>query len=364
VEAEASTDDVLDLNVTQTLAEVTVDGDLRMVMHGDEPFVTGTVVASVVSLAPDVDQRDYAPGTAPDSRAQMRVPTLKLDDDTLYTIQVDVRRGASPVAIVSSDTPVHKDAVAAVVRRSAEELADDAKGDFSTATGVAQWIKNTAIRVLNSRIYAIEQTVRNALADEQLSEADYAALRDYPARFAIVENLSLDIRNPEPSWTPMTQPSAQSFLGPVTTPTVDFFFKHANEVETAAKEGVARMSNLISSQQVVMVQRQRIEVERFQRVVTLVGAAVLVPGLIAAIFGANVNFHGRDQTAGFWAMLLFMVAGGVGSYALLRSIELGMWSSVRERLRLRIPSERGQALILCLVAAVFAAAGALILWTS
>lgn len=85
------------------------------------------------------------------------------------------------------------------------------------------------------------------------------------------------------------------------------------EVARDARDAIARLSGLLVSQQIVLTQRQARDAARFQRVVTIVGSAVLVPGMIAAVFGANVDFRGRNSVRGFWAMLAFMVAGGVGS---------------------------------------------------
>lgn len=71
----------------------------------------------------------------------------------------------------------------------------------------------------------------------------------------------------------------------------------------------------------MLTQRQAADTQHFQRLLTLVGTAVLIPGLVAAIFGANVDIPGKGGANAFWAMLLLMVAGAVGSYALLRSLE-------------------------------------------
>jgi len=55
-----------------------------------------------------------------------------------------------------------------------------------------------------------------------------------------------------------------------------------------------------------------------------------VPGLVAAIFGANVGFRGRESTEAFWAMLLLMAGSGVASFALIRSLETNTWRRVAE----------------------------------
>jgi hypothetical protein len=102
------------------------------------------------------------------------------------------------------------------------------------------------------------------------------------------------------------------------------------EAADDARDAVARLSGLISSQQIVLSQRQSLETARFQRVVTIVGAAVLVPGLVAAIFGANVGFQGRESSQAFWAMLLLMAGSGIGSYAVIRFLETGAWVQITQ----------------------------------
>jgi CorA-like Mg2+ transporter protein len=57
----------------------------------------------------------------------------------------------------------------------------------------------------------------------------------------------------------------------------------------------------------IQVQDQN-ERERFQFVVALLGSAILIPTLVAAIYGANVNVPGENSWTGFRALLLFILA--------------------------------------------------------
>jgi uncharacterized membrane-anchored protein len=133
------------------------------------------------------------------------------------------------------------------------------------------------------------------------------------------------------------------------------FGERFSAVGDEARETSARLSGLISSQQVVLQQRQAAETERFQRLLTLVGTTVLVPGLVAAVFGANVKFPGEGTVTGFWAMLLFMVGAGAGSYALLRTLE---GSNRRTLVRgLNALSERDRIVIVALLAMAAAIGG-------
>ncbi len=331
-----------------------------MLIDGDQPFEDDrSDIARIETLAPSVDLPALDRAAQLDSTASMRVPSSDIDDDALYAVSVTAFGGPGPVMIVSGDRSLPRTVVHAIAERWARALTDDVE-DGETPRDIARPMKNVALPVLWRRISAIEQSVRDALADEEVSTRDYAAMRDYPARLAIVERLAAAVMDPEPSWRSL-RPIEYQHFGSLLNPEVDFFFKHAAEVESDAKQAVTRLSGLLSSQQVVVMQRQRLEVERFQRVVTLVGAAVLVPGLVAAVFGANVGFHGRDRAGAFWAMLLFMAAGGVGSYALLRSIELGVWADIAQRWPLRTLRPRMWPLTLGALAVGLAIAGLVVL---
>jgi hypothetical protein len=205
-----------------------------------------------------------------------------------------------------------------------ESKLKEADWDQGRYLDLAKKVQNMGLWVLNHRTRETEQSVRDALDDENFSSADYAALRDYPARLARVEaaaralnDAGREAKSAEP------RGGIGGFgLGNVVP---DFFRKFVNEAADDARDAVARLSGLISSQQIVLSQRQALETTRFQRVVTIVGTAVLVPGLVAAIFGANVGFQGRESSQAFWAMLLLMAGSGIGSYVVIRSLETGAW---------------------------------------
>jgi Mg2+ and Co2+ transporter CorA len=219
----------------------------------------------------------------------------------------------------------------------------------------ARW---TVVRVLRRRVRDIEESVRKALADEHISREDYAALREYPVRLARVERLISTMR--EPTWQTGRRPDR---LGIVMSPP-DILWKSLSEVAGEAREAVARLSGLIASQSLVVAQRQAAETERFQRLLTLVGTTVLVPGLVAAVFGANVDFPGRDTLYGFWAMLCFMIASGAASYALLRSFEQGLWTRLGRRLGLAkssAASQHGHLLAFVAIAIIATACGVVLL---
>lgn len=342
----------------QPLIEANLRAEFRRIMDGEDPLPSDEAIGRVVWLGGGSIPME---GLAPDSRTLIRMPSPVVDDERLSEVTVEVLVGYHAFVLISSDRPVPKQALRPLAERSARELlaaverSDDADG-FADAIDVAGEIRYAALAVLRGRISSIEQSVRDALSDEQVTEEDYAALREYPALLAMVEEQAGAVRDttseslrPEPSSSLLRVPSVQL---------ADIFFKHADDVEREARRAVATLSGLVSSQQVVIVQRQRLEVERLQRIVTVVGAAVLVPGLVAAIFGANVDVPGENTAAGFWGMLLLMTAGGLGSYWLLRSAELELLTRLIDRVEM---PERMWLRVLAAFALVLFVAGVVIL---
>lgn len=317
----------------QTLMEVNLRSELRKLMDGEDSLPpTGEPIGRIVWLGGGAVPAD---GLAPDSRIRMGMASPNVDDERRFEVTVEVLIGRDALVAISSDRPVPRQALWRLAERSARELiqavANGAK-DFELATDVAAQIRYAALSVLRGRIDEIEESVREALADENVTEEDYAALREYPRRLATVEEHCRAVRDVESESLRPAPATTGVVLRPI-TPLVDMFWKHADEVEDEARRAVATLSGLVSSQQVVIVQRQRLDFERLQRLVTVVGAAVLVPGLVAAVFGANVNVPGEGIAAGFWGMLLLMAAGGLGTYWVLRSTELGLLSRLIARIQ-------------------------------
>lgn len=342
----------IDLSEIRRLAQIDAAGaGSRLLIDGDETYAEGrSAVVDIWSGPGDLTQ--HGAKLQPDSRASLRVPLIELDSDQLLPLQLGVATGPRPVICLFSEQPFPTELIRALVDNFAQIVADDAQGNVGKLEDVGAGLKGSALPILRGRIFAIEQSVRDALADDELSPDDYAALREYPHRLALVERMAVAVGNSEPTWKSLRPKPQDPFglarqIGPI-----DMFFKHAKDVAAEAREAVARLSGLLSSQQVVMVQRQRLEVDRLQRTVTLVGAVILVPGLVAAVFGANVDFQGRDTARGLWAMLLLMAASAIGSLALFRSIETGLWAGLAKRFGLRRASERAVLIGLVAVSAV------------
>jgi CorA-like Mg2+ transporter protein len=193
---------------------------------------------------------------------------------------------------------------------------------------LAREMRYVGLSVLADRTSEIENHVRRALDDEEFSAEDFLVLKSFPEQLAKVERLAQTLRRHEPTWKSEEPPQRFPVLDAEDT---SLFNKFASDAAREARTATSRMAGLISSQQIVLTQRQAQETTRFQRVVTIVGAAVLVPGLVAAIFGANVGFHGRDSASAFWAMLLFMTGSAIVTYALVRSLERNMWEGLAKK---------------------------------
>lgn len=295
-------------------------------------------------------------GLSPESGVALTLPSTDVDSTYLYKVGVAFHVGGNRVvAVIIAGDELPKDSLDEIVLQLAHDLAERDAEDVTTLRDLARGTRWVVVRMLRDRIRSIEASVRSALADEHVSSADYQALRDYPERLAKVEQLVLGL--PEPVWQSYRQRSVFDI------PPLDQFPKTLAGVAEEARTASARLSGLISSQQVVIAQRQAAETERFQRLLTLVGTAVLVPGLVAAVFGANVGFPGAGSRAAFWAMLLFMVGAGLGSYAVFRAIELKAWSTVIGWLSLtwlrKIPENA--RLVIFTAAALAALAGAVVI---
>jgi hypothetical protein len=260
----------------------------------------------------------------------LSVPALEVDSDDVYALSLAFYDDADLRLIVVASEQDVPDSVVGFVLAELTALASD---PASTSADIARRVRGVAVGALRHRLRAVETSVRRALDDDDVTADDYTALREYPARLAQVERLVRELPAPDDA----------EALGWV-----------ADE----AKQSVAQLSGLIASQQYLLAHRQAVEVHRFQRLLTLIGTAVLVPGLVTAMFGANVGFHGRDSSAAFWAMLLLMLAGGTGGYTLLRSAELGIWPRLFQRVDL---SPERRLLVLLLFTLLAGAAGLLVL---
>ena len=75
---------------------------------------------------------------------------------------------------------------------------------------------------------------------------------------------------------------------------------------------------------------------RLQRTITLLATVVLLPGLVASIYGANIAVPGRDRTAGTVVLVGAMLAIGAVSAWLVGALdrerpEAGWFQPPRQR---------------------------------
>ena len=99
--------------------------------------------------------------------------------------------------------------------------------------------------------------------------------------------------------------------------------KKVDELQMQLRLAGETMASALTTQQFVIAEKhrrldeeRRTEGEKLQRAGTVLASLILVPGLVAAIYGANVPVPGRDHPQGVMAMLLFMLGGGLLTWAL------------------------------------------------
>ena len=317
------------LDTYKVLLEINLaSGEERFTLREAEPFPEDQPkIARIATGDRNARRAADAAGAKRDSVVKLRLPSVDLDSTQTFGISLWFYSGDNPLVLISGQEalPLTTLAYLLSVLSSTLKKADWTRDRY---LDLARKVNYLGLWVLRQRTRRIEQSVRDALDDENFTPADYAALREYPARLALVEDAAHEINAAGTEWKSARPRDPYSFAsGPfIPNPLPKFISEAADD----AREAVARLSGLISSQQIVLTQRQGVENQRFQRVITIIGAAVLVPGLVAAIFGANVGFHGRESSGAFWAMLLLMTGGGIVSYALIRSFETASWERIRE----------------------------------
>jgi len=319
------TDDAVRLDEPAELLDFRIaDGEVRRLMDGDAPIEglrDGVVRVRVGSWREPAYR--MIEGIHRDSVLAVRVPELDLDSDTTHDIRIEFLTGTSPLILISGETSVQRTTLRFVIDQAvgAVQESDWRDGRYMNLAEKTEFV---GLWILTSRITEVELTVRLALEDPEFSDDDLTSLRRYPERLAAAESSARSLRG---EW-----PEAQSAEPAGRFPKIDIvpnpYGDLIGEAERDAKDAVGRMSGLISSQQIVLTQQQAQETRRFQRVATIVGATVLVPGLVAAVFGANVGFHGRGTSGAFWAMLLLMAGGAVATFALIRLFEAGAWRRI------------------------------------
>jgi hypothetical protein len=303
-------------------------GEHRWLIDGDPAFDLPT--EGVVRIGIGTKQKLRGPlmaGLYSDSAVDLRIPELDLDSDVVHDLRLEFFTGDNPLVLINGAGTMARSTLDFVVRRAITAVGkkDWRAGRFIR---VADGVEYMGLWALRRRTSEVEKSVRQALSDEDFSTTELQILQAYPEQLAKVERAAASLKAKWPE-VRSAEPNSDRFV-PRVRVTPNPFGELVSEAGRDAKDAIGRLSGLISSQQIVLTQKQARETSRFQRVVTIVGATVLVPGLVAAVFGANVGFHGRGTTSAFWAMLLLMAGGGVATYALVRSFEAGVWRGLSE----------------------------------
>lgn len=107
-------------------------------------------------------------------------------------------------------------------------------------------------------------------------------------------------------------------------PRYEAALKKVESLHTQLRLAGETMASAVTTQQFVLAEKhrriaeeQRFEGEKLQRAGTLLASVVLVPGLVAAVYGANVPVPGSDNAQGVTAMVLFMLGGGLSTWGLI-----------------------------------------------
>lgn len=332
----------------------------RLLIDGEPEFGVDTEAVARVLVGGEAEERGIRTmGLVKDSTVRLTLPSSDLESEELFDVELRFFTGEDQVVLMSGPGALPYESVLILLERI-ERAIREADLNSPSYLNLGREVRGVALTPLRRRIAEVEQTIRSALDDERFTSEDYKALQSYPARLARVERLAKALYDSEPIYESHEPERRFPLISAV--PEADFFFKWAGDVEQEARDSTARMSGLISSQQIVLTQRQAGEAARFQRLVTIVGAAVLVPGLVAAVFGANVGFRGRESTDSFWAMLLLMAGSGLFSYALIRATEIGLPATLRRSRPARWVSSLsiGARVVLTATAGVLLALGGVI----
>jgi CorA-like Mg2+ transporter protein len=343
--------------------DLTGEGGGRWIIDGEEPFPEAQPNIARIAMRDDKDPSRFTDGRRLDSTVRLRLPSVDLDSDEIFALRLFTYISARPVVLLEVDRPITRATFLYVAQIVVEQLE---RADL-TAEGYlnfARRLRMMGLWLLQRRTKQVERSVRDALNDEEITGPDYEALRTYPERLAKIDHLASALRRNPPV---VTSGNAEQGTARSLDTYFDKYPEWVDEAAEEAREAVSRLSGLISSQQIVLTQRQGAETARFQRLVTIIGAAVLVPGLVAVIFGANVGFRGRESGEAFWAMLLLMAGSGIGSYALIRLLETQSWKALMGHRSLKwwseIPLQRRLGAIATL-ALVLLAGGLALLATS
>jgi len=101
---------------------------------------------------------------------------------------------------------------------------------------------------------------------------------------------------------------------------IDRALSDLRELQTAIRSGFDLATSRESSQQLKLAQEQQERTEQLQSTLELGAAVLLVPTLVAGIYGANTELPGGGTWGGFAVMLAAMVLGTILALGIIRRI--------------------------------------------
>lgn len=107
------------------------------------------------------------------------------------------------------------------------------------------------------------------------------------------------------SWT---SPNPRSYCSPQSVTTVA---NGLRDVQAAMSDAYRLLAAVISAE-------EEATARRFESTIAVVASILVVPTLVAGVYGANVEFPGKDTREGFWSMLVWMVVGALVVWPALR----------------------------------------------
>jgi CorA-like Mg2+ transporter protein len=194
------------------------------------------------------------------------------------------------------------------------------------ATAIARYLTGTCtavVRDIQDRLTAVE---REVLADDEAADKEFdasAALRQIHRLGELADHMSRELsrgmrRMPEDD-DPGQADAEAKLVVQRTVARVKDALEELRHLQTELSFAGSTMTNLVSVRQLRAAESQRDSSEAFQQGLSKVGAVVLLPTLIAAVWGANTWLPGEKNQLGFAALVLLMFGGAGAVWELMET---------------------------------------------
>jgi Mg2+ and Co2+ transporter CorA len=90
------------------------------------------------------------------------------------------------------------------------------------------------------------------------------------------------------------------------------------DISAALRSSLDLLGVHSAAQHLRLARRQAEQTERLQGAVAIITSVLLVPTLIASVFGSNTKIPGQGEWAGFAALVALMVIGAAAAFLLIR----------------------------------------------